>query len=62
MTDRLRTIIGYDRILVMSAGSVEEFDAPLVLFDKGETSTFFQMCVASGINRQDIVSAQDHIS
>lgn len=32
---RLRTIINYDRVLVMSDGTVEEFDTPLNLFRSG---------------------------
>ncbi|GAW05470.1 ABC protein [Lentinula edodes] len=34
---RLRTIIGYDRILVMDAGRVVEFDSPLALFQRDDS-------------------------
>ncbi|KAL0573575.1 hypothetical protein V5O48_008389 [Marasmius crinis-equi] len=50
---RLRTIIAYDRILVMDAGSVAEFDTPLALF-KQETSIFRSLCEKSGITLRDI--------
>jgi ABC-type sugar transport system ATPase subunit len=35
--DRLATIAFYDRILVLSEGSVAEFDTPLNLFDKEDS-------------------------
>jgi ATP-binding cassette subfamily C (CFTR/MRP) protein 1 len=64
---RLRTIISWDRILVMSAGEIEvcdildtanikEFDTPIVLFDKD--GLFRSMCDRSGIARQDILKAR----
>ncbi|ORY64745.1 hypothetical protein BCR35DRAFT_270321, partial [Leucosporidium creatinivorum] len=34
---RIRTIIGYHRIMVMQSGQVESFDAPLALFDEEGT-------------------------
>ncbi|PCH38966.1 ATP-dependent bile acid permease [Wolfiporia cocos MD-104 SS10] len=51
---RLNTIVYYDRILVMDAGMVAEFDTPLNLFDK-EDSIFRSLCNEAGISRQDIV-------
>lgn len=48
---RLKTIINYDRILVMSEGMVEELDKPSVLFEKG--GIFRSMCDKSGIRRED---------
>jgi len=50
---RLRTIIGYDRILVMDAGSIAEFDTPLNLF-RTQTSIFRSLCDRSSISLSDI--------
>lgn len=51
--DRLRTIIGYDRICVMDAGTIAEFDTPTNLFNK--TSGIFRgMCDRSSITLDDI--------
>ena len=44
----------YDRILVMDAGQVAEFDTPLNLFDK-EDSIFRSLCNEAGLTRQDIL-------
>lgn len=53
---RLRTILGWDRILVMDAGRVAEFDAPLALYKaRGQ---FFEMCVASGISYDEVKGAR----
>jgi ABC-type multidrug transport system fused ATPase/permease subunit len=52
---RLRTIISWDRILVMDDGVVSEFGTPVDLFDRGDT--FKGMCDQSGISREDIVRA-----
>ena len=49
---RLRTILSYDRILVMSDGQVEEFDTPEDLFGKG--GAFYEMCQKSSISMEDI--------
>lgn len=52
---RLRTILHYDRILVLDRGEVKEFDTPLNLFNlKG--SIFYQMCERSNITAQDFTS------
>ena len=51
---RLNTIIYYDRILVMDAGRVAEYDTPLHLFDR-EDSIFRSLCNEAGLSRQDIV-------
>lgn len=48
------TTVYYDRILVMDAGRVAEFDSPLNLFDT-EGSIFRSLCEEAGITRQDIV-------
>jgi ABC-type multidrug transport system fused ATPase/permease subunit len=52
---RLRTILSWDRILVMDAGRVAEFDTPANLYrSRGQ---FFEMCRASGISDDDVCSA-----
>jgi len=48
---RLRTIINYDRIIVMDQGGIAEVDTPLNLFDLG--GIFRGMCDRSGIRRED---------
>ncbi|EKM58258.1 uncharacterized protein PHACADRAFT_171522 [Phanerochaete carnosa HHB-10118-sp] len=53
---RLRTIISYDRILVMDAGMVAEFDTPLNLFLK-DGSIFRGMCERSNISLDEIEKA-----
>lgn len=55
---RLRTIINYDRILVMEAGEVVEFDTPLSLFNT-EESVFRSMCDKSGIVLNDFMLNQE---
>lgn len=54
-SDRLRTILHYDRVVVMSAGNVAEFNTPMNLFLKG--GLFWQMCVNSDIDIIDIQKA-----
>ncbi|TXT15664.1 hypothetical protein VHUM_00167 [Vanrija humicola] len=49
---RLRTILSYDRILVMSDGQAEAFDTPENLYTSG--SHFREMCDKSGITLEDI--------
>lgn len=49
---RLRTIINYDKILVLDKGTVKEFDTPRTLFDL-EGSIFRQMCDKAGIVAED---------
>ncbi|KAG8979667.1 hypothetical protein FRB94_011257 [Tulasnella sp. JGI-2019a] len=51
---RLATIAFYDRVLVMDAGQVVEFDEPLVLFDRPD-GIFRSMCDKAGLARDDIV-------
>jgi ATP-binding cassette subfamily C (CFTR/MRP) protein 1 len=48
---RLKTIILYDRICVMDAGTIAELDTPLRLYDAG--GIFRGMCDRSGIRRDD---------
>ncbi|KAG1750701.1 ABC protein [Suillus lakei] len=50
---RLRTIISYDRILVLDAGLVAEFDTPSNLF-KRKGGVFRGMCERSNISLTDI--------
>ena len=50
----LLSSVYYDRILVMDAGRVAEFDTPLNLFDK-EDSIFRSLCNEANLSRQDIV-------
>ncbi|CCE86240.1 Piso0_005899 [Millerozyma farinosa CBS 7064] len=49
---RLRTIINYDKILVLDKGTVKEFDIPRSLFDL-EGGIFRQMCDKAGIVAED---------
>ncbi|KAJ6577414.1 P-loop containing nucleoside triphosphate hydrolase protein [Mycena capillaripes] len=50
---RLRTIISYDRILVLEAGKIAEFDTPLQLFHQ-PNSIFRGLCEKSNITSADI--------
>ncbi|KAG2366729.1 ABC protein [Suillus spraguei] len=54
---RLRTIISYDRILVLDAGLVAEFDTPSNLF-KIEGGLFRGMCEGSNISLKDIETSR----
>lgn len=54
---RLRTVIGWDKIIVMDAGQLQDFASPLELFDK-EDSIFRGMCDRSSITRNEILRAQ----
>ncbi|KAF9223499.1 ABC transporter [Gyrodon lividus] len=53
---RLRTIISYDRICVLDAGMIAEFDTPVDLFAIPD-GIFRGMCNTSSIPFDDIVSA-----
>lgn len=44
---RLRTIIGFDRVLVLHEGKVLEFDRPAALLNN-ETTAFYRLCAAAG--------------
>ncbi|PWN45185.1 hypothetical protein IE81DRAFT_344880 [Ceraceosorus guamensis] len=48
---RLSTVVGYDRILVMDAGRVAEYDTPAALLSKTE-GLFKSLCEKSGDYRQ----------
>ncbi|KAF9560470.1 ABC transporter [Agrocybe pediades] len=50
---RLRTIISYDRICVLDAGQIAEFDTPLNLYEKSD-GIFRGMCERSSITVDDI--------
>lgn len=54
---RLKTIIGYDKILVLDAGNVAEFGPPEELFRK-EDGLFRAMCAKSGITDEDFETAR----
>ncbi|WVF66753.1 hypothetical protein IAT40_001495 [Kwoniella sp. CBS 6097] len=56
---RLRTIISWDRILVMNAGAIEAFDTPINLYDAG--GHFAEMCGKSNITRDEILRARESI-
>lgn len=49
---RLKTILNYDRILVLDRGEVTEFDTPRALYESSK-SIFRQMCDRSGITADD---------
>ena len=53
LADRLQTIIGYDRICVVDAGRIVEFDTPRRLFDM-EDGIFRGMCNRSEVSLEDI--------
>jgi len=48
-TDRLHTIIDFDRVLVLSQGEVLEYDTPSNLLSQGEEgSEFAKLCKETG--------------
>ncbi|CDK25828.1 unnamed protein product [Kuraishia capsulata CBS 1993] len=49
---RLKTIVNYDRILVLDDGKISEFDKPWDLF-QDESTIFRQMCDKSGVVAND---------
>ncbi|RLV95999.1 Oligomycin resistance ATP-dependent permease YOR1 [Spathaspora sp. JA1] len=51
---RLKTIVGYDRIIVMDKGQVKEFESPWKLFNT-PGSLFREMCDKSNITVDDFV-------
>ncbi|KAI0693122.1 ABC transporter [Cytidiella melzeri] len=53
---RLKTIIGYDRICVMDAGTIAEFDTPATLYS--QNGIFRGMCERSSITLDDILYAR----
>ncbi|WWD04245.1 hypothetical protein V865_002313 [Kwoniella europaea PYCC6329] len=55
---RLQTVAYYDRILVLDKGQVEEFDTPLMLFDKKD-SIFRDLCDKKHIRREELLRIQE---
>ncbi|PPQ77123.1 hypothetical protein CVT25_010817 [Psilocybe cyanescens] len=53
---RLRTILNYDRILVLDSGNIVEFDTPLALFRNTE-GIFRALCENSSITEKDILTS-----
>ncbi|KAF5393181.1 hypothetical protein D9757_001344 [Collybiopsis confluens] len=53
---RLRTIISYDRICVLDAGQISEFDTPANLY-RNPSGIFRSMCEQSSITLDDVVLA-----
>ncbi|KAG5355964.1 Oligomycin resistance ATP-dependent permease YOR1 [Yarrowia sp. B02] len=49
---RLRTILNYDKIMVLDAGRIVEYDTPYRLYVK-EGGVFRGMCLQSGITEED---------
>ncbi|VEU22711.1 DEKNAAC103792 [Brettanomyces naardenensis] len=49
---RLKTILSYDRIVVLDKGEIKEFDKPLNLYEN-EDGIFRSMCDQSHITRED---------
>ncbi|KDQ12205.1 hypothetical protein BOTBODRAFT_57028 [Botryobasidium botryosum FD-172 SS1] len=49
----------YDRILVMDAGRVAEYDTPLALFDRPD-SIFRDMCEKASLSRDDILRIREN--
>lgn len=55
---RLRTVIGWDRILVMDAGEVRGFASPLELYARQDDGGLFRdMCDQSSITKEEIIRA-----
>jgi ABC-type multidrug transport system fused ATPase/permease subunit len=44
---RLRSVISYDRVMVLDQGRLKEFDRPTVLL-ADPSSAFYQLCKATG--------------
>ncbi|KAF9484355.1 ABC transporter [Pholiota conissans] len=57
---RLRTILSYDRICVLDAGLVAEFDSPANLYNN-TNGIFRQMCDQSSITLDDILLAANPV-
>lgn len=54
---RLKTIVNYDRILVMDRGQCKEFDVPWALYNTKD-SIFRSMCDKSGIGAPDFLNKE----
>lgn len=57
---RLRTIVGYDRIVVMDQGKIAELDTPAALYAAG--GIFRSMCDKGGIRAEDIEERNEKIA
>ncbi|OBZ77828.1 Oligomycin resistance ATP-dependent permease YOR1 [Grifola frondosa] len=57
---RLNTIVYYDRVIVMEAGKVAEFDTPMNLFHKVD-SIFRSLCNEAGLSSQDIMRIRSSV-
>lgn len=57
VTSRLKTIIHYDRILVLDKGELAEMGTPIELFEKRD-GIFQGMCQRSNIHREDFDSPE----
>lgn len=55
---RLATIAFYDRVIVLDAGAIVEFDTPLNLYDLRD-SVFRGMCDAANLNKTDILRIKE---
>ncbi|KAH8798081.1 hypothetical protein DL96DRAFT_1539779 [Flagelloscypha sp. PMI_526] len=55
---RLRTIIDYDRLIVLDKGKIAEFDTPLALIQK-EGGIFRNMCLKSGTFQELLEKAEE---
>ncbi|ODV82409.1 uncharacterized protein CANTADRAFT_19963 [Suhomyces tanzawaensis NRRL Y-17324] len=55
---RLKTIINYNRILVLDKGELQEYDTPINLFNT-DGSIFQQMCERSNITEEDFKDVQN---
>ena len=51
----------YDRVLVMDAGRVAEFDTPLNLFDRSD-SIFRSLCDEANLSREDIIKIRRNVA
>ena len=51
----------YDRVLLMDAGRIAEFDTPLRLFDD-ENSIFRSLCEQARLSREDILRIRSNVS
>ncbi|KAF8527352.1 hypothetical protein JB92DRAFT_2698792, partial [Gautieria morchelliformis] len=54
-------LVYYDRVLVMDAGRVAEFDTPLNLFDRPD-SIFRPICDETNLSRQDILKIRGSVA
>ena len=53
--------MNYDRVIVMDAGRVAEFDSPLDLFDRAD-SIFRSLCDEAYLSRHDILRIRGNVT